>query len=208
MAYTEANARLCFSPPDIEKILRPRSDCIFRAETVASYRSLIFLGSTPAFSKPKVISLSESILKNCDFGFWNTEPTCSAKRYISVWATFIPFTIVVPDKVPPSTKWGIRPLISFVMVVLPQPDSPVRTMHSPCWMFRSIWESVPCDFSYSKDTFWISIIGNTSLSYHNGNYAKSNAYCQTHKVLHAEFHFNHACLRSRIFNPPRNSGGG
>ena len=84
MAYTEANARLCFSPPDIEKILRPSSDCIFRAETVASYRSLIFLGSTPAFSKPKVISLSESILKNCDFGFWNTEPTCSAKRYISV----------------------------------------------------------------------------------------------------------------------------
>ena len=28
MAYTEANARLCFSPPDMEKIFLPKKMCI------------------------------------------------------------------------------------------------------------------------------------------------------------------------------------
>ena len=44
----------------------------------------------------------------------------------------------------PGVKAGIRPLISFVTVVFPQPEAPHSRTHSPGAMTVLTWESVSC----------------------------------------------------------------
>ena len=69
MAYTEAKAIFCFSPPEREKIFLPRRFSIFRSfAAVATFSTIRSLGNA-RFSKPKAISLSVSTLKNCVLGF-------------------------------------------------------------------------------------------------------------------------------------------
>ena len=85
-----------------------------------------------------------SRLKNWDLGFWNTEPTFRANSYMGVVPGSSPSTSTRPSRRQPGVKAGIRPLISFVTVVLPQPEAPHSRTHSPGAMTALTWESVSC----------------------------------------------------------------
>lgn len=134
---TEANTRLCFSPPDI--FVTPRSSrcSTCSAPTVARMRSSIASASTPAASRPNASSSLEVRLKNCDFGFWNTLPTCRASSCMAQRAGSKPHTSTSPVRSTPGSNCGMRPLISFVTVVFPMPERPHSSTHSPRRTVRS-----------------------------------------------------------------------
>ena len=87
--------------------------------------------STPAASKPKASSSFEVRLKNCDFGFWNTLPTRKASSYISHAAGSRPQTRTSPVRSTAGSNWGMSPFTHLVIVVLPMPERPHRSTHSP-----------------------------------------------------------------------------
>ena len=64
--------------------------------TVFSTRSRSAGLGTPAFSSPNAISLSVSRLKNCDLGFWKTDPTRRAISYPSRDETSRPQIVTPP----------------------------------------------------------------------------------------------------------------
>lgn len=81
--------------------------------------------------QPKASSLSVSRLKNWDLGFWNTDPTFRASWCMGVLAGSRPSTSTRPSRRQPGVKAGIRPLMSLVTVVFPQPEAPHSRTHSP-----------------------------------------------------------------------------
>ena len=72
---TDAQAIFCFSPPERWKRFRPSSGASDHSRVTCASRLLIFSAGHPMFSQPKTTSPVESTLKNCDRGFWKTEPT-------------------------------------------------------------------------------------------------------------------------------------
>ena len=82
------------------------------------------------FSQPKAISEVVSRLKNWLRGFWNTLPTAHDRSSISQSAIARPNTRTEPSASPAYTA-GISPFTMRASVVLPQPDGPVTTTHSP-----------------------------------------------------------------------------
>ena len=77
-AATDAQAILCFCPPDRSKMLLPRSSSRSISATTSFNLALISLGSRPMFSGPNAISPSVSTEKNWLLGFWKTVPTVPA----------------------------------------------------------------------------------------------------------------------------------
>ena len=130
MAYTDAKAIFCFSPPDSSKMLRPRSELMCKASTVSSNRLCSSSGGTASFSIPKAISLSVSTLKNCVRGFWKTLPTREESWYIGTPKMLLRSTAMVPFNSPEKNP-GIKPLIRRVIVVFPHPERPQSRTHSP-----------------------------------------------------------------------------
>ena len=135
---TDANTRLCFSPPLIVLTSRPTRRCAPSASTVSSMRRSISSTGTPRVSSPKASSSLDVRQKNWLFGFWNTLPTCSASSYISHAEGSRPQTRTCPSSSIPDSKEGMSPLMHFVTVVLPDPDLPMIRTHSPRRTSRSM----------------------------------------------------------------------
>ena len=111
-------------------MLLPASARIPTSSMVSSTRSRSAGLGTPAFSSPNAISLSVSRLKNCDLGFWKTDPTRRAISYPSMEEASRP-QIVTSPPVSSASCLGRRPLTRLVSVLFPQPLRPVRTTSSP-----------------------------------------------------------------------------
>ena len=100
------------------------------SRTVAATRACISPCGTPMFSQPNATSEVVSKLKNWLRGFWNTLPTAHDRSSISHASIGTPCTSTSPAT-SPAYRAGMRPFTMRVSVVLPHPDAPVSTTHSP-----------------------------------------------------------------------------
>ena len=150
---TEAKTRLWRSPPLISVTLRPSSLRASRASTVVLICASISDTGIPRDSSPKASSSLDVRLKNWLFGFWNTLPTRSASSYISQRPGSSPQTETEPVISMPGSNDGIRPLMHFVMVVLPDPERPTSIRHSPLRTSRSIPSRIFLPPAASQETF-------------------------------------------------------
>ena len=150
---TEAKTRLCRSPPLISVTVRPSSRWAPRAPTTHSIRSSIFDAGTPRDSSPKASSSLDVRLKNWLLGFWNTLPTRSASSCILQCAGLSPQTETEPVSSMPGSNDGISPLMHFVMVVLPDPERPASSRHSPLRTSRSMPSRIFLPPATSQETF-------------------------------------------------------
>ena len=130
IACTDAMATSCFSPPDSARMSRSIKRSMESSRTVAATRACISSCGTPMFSQPNATSEVVSKLKNWLRGFWNTLPTAHDRSSISHASIGTPCTSTSPAT-SPAYRAGMRPFTMRVSVVLPQPDGPVSTTHSP-----------------------------------------------------------------------------
>ena len=137
IAYTDAKAIFCFSPPDNSKIFLSRKELICKTSVTFSNCWFSSSGGTASFSIPKAISLSVSTLKNCVRGFWKTLPTWKEILYIGTPRILSLFIVTSPSNSPEKNP-GIKPFINRVIVVFPHPERPQSRMHSPLFTVKSM----------------------------------------------------------------------
>ena len=129
-ASAPASASRCCWPPESFVVRRRSSPPRPTSTSASGTRASIASRGQPRLSSPNATSSSTRSITIWLSGSWNTSPTRAATSAPGAVTGSIPSTVSRPRHSPANSR-GTRPASASASVLLPEPDGPTTSRHSP-----------------------------------------------------------------------------